>query len=211
MHVVTISATYGAGGAYIGPAVAQRLGVPFVDRAIPVAVANDLGIPVDDALSRDERVRGWLSRIVAAAAPLGAEYMIDPEHDRSVLLTDGAVLRCTEGVIRKAIHGGGGVILGRAAAIVLRDHPGAFHVRLDGEPERRVRQVMDAQGISEREARESMARNDKARVAYVRHFYDADPADPHYYDLVLDSTRIPPETCTDIIVTAVEACARRRT
>src|SRR4051812_2990667 len=209
MHVVTISATYAAGGAFVGPAVAERLGVPFVDRAIPVAVANDLGIPVDDALSRDERVRGWLSRIVAAAAPLGAEYMVDPEHDRTALLTDGAVLRCTEGVIRKAIHDGGGVILGRAAAIVLRDHPGAFHVRLDGDPDRRVRQAMAAQGLSEREARESMARNDKARVAYVRHFYGADPADPRHYHLVLDGTRIPVETCTDMIVAAAQACARR--
>ena len=44
MHVVTISATYGAGGALVGPEVADRLGVPFVDRAVPVAVANDLGI-----------------------------------------------------------------------------------------------------------------------------------------------------------------------
>jgi cytidylate kinase len=209
MHVVTISATYGAGGAFVGPAVAERLGVPFVDRAIPVAVANDLGIPVDDALSRDERVRGWLSRIVAAAAPLGAEYMIDPEHDRSVLLTDGAVLRCTEGVIRKAIHTGGGVILGRAAAIVLRDHPGAFHVRLDGDPERRVRQAMHTQGIAEHEARDAMARNDKARVAYVRHFYGADPADPRHYHLVVDSTRVPVETCTEMIVAAAEACERR--
>jgi cytidylate kinase len=207
MHVVTISATYGAGGTLVGPAVADRLGVPFVDRAIPVAVANDLGIPVDDALSRDERVRGWLARVVAAAAPLGAEYMIDPEHDRTALLTDGAVLRCTEGVIRKAVHTGG-VILGRAAAIVLSDHPGAFHVRLDGHPERRVRHAMEAQGIPEREARDAMYRNDKARVAYVRHFYDADPADPAHYHLVLDSTRIPPETCTDMIVTAVQACAR---
>jgi cytidylate kinase len=207
MHVVTISATYGAGGTLVGPAVADRLGVPFVDRAIPVAVANDLGIPVDDALSRDERVRGWLTRVVAAAAPLGAEYMIDPEHDRTALLTDGAVLRCTEGVIRKAVHTGG-VILGRAAAIVLSDHPGAFHVRLDGHPERRVRHAMEAQGIPEREARDAMYRNDKARVAYVRHFYDADPADPAHYHLVLDSTRIPTETCTDLIVTAVQACAR---
>ena len=206
MHVVTISATYGAGGALVGPAVAERLGVPFVDRAIPVAVANDLGIPVDEALSRDERVRSLLSRIVTAAAPLGAEYMVDPEHDRTALLSDAAILRCTEGAIRRAIHGCGGVILGRAAAIVLRDHPGAFHVRLDGHPDRRVRQLVDAQGITEREAREAMSRNDKARVAYVRHFYDADPADPRHYHLVLDSTRVPFEACTELIVAAVHAC-----
>ena len=210
MHVVTISATYGAGGAVVGPAVAERLGVPFVDRAIPVAVANDLGITVDDALSRDERVKGWLSRMLAATAPLSAEWMVGPEHARTALLSDIAVLRCTEGAIRNAVGSGGGVLLGRAAAIVLGDHPHAVHVRLDGDPERRLRQAMRVRGIPEREAREAMARNDKARVAYVRHFYGADPADPEHYHLVLDSTRVPLDACTDLIVAAVQSCAERK-
>ena len=101
------------------------------------------------------------------------------------------------------------MILGRAAAIVLADHPGAFHVRLDGAPERRVAQVVAAMGMSERAAREAMIRNDKARVGYVRHFYGADPANPHYYHLVLDSTRIPLEACIEIIVAAAEHCGAR--
>ena len=209
MQTVTISATYGAGGGLVGPAVADRLGVAFLDRAIPVTVANDLGIPVDDALSRDERVKGWLSRMLAAAAPVSAAYMVDPDHDRSVLLSDTAVFRCTEDAIRKAAHGGG-VILGRAAAIVLADHPGAFHVRLDGDPERRVRQAMTLSGLTEQEAWNAMARNDKARASYVRHFYAADPGSAEHYHLVLDSTRVPLETCTDIIVAAARSCGRRR-
>jgi cytidylate kinase len=210
MYVVTISATYGAGGALVGPAVAERLGVPFVDRAIPVAVADDLGITVDDALSRDEQVGGWVSRLLTATAPLSAEWMIGPDHPRTALLSDSALIRCTEGVIRKAVSGEGGVILGRAAAIVLRDHPDAFHVRLDGDPDRRIRQAMALQGVSERDAREAMDRNDKARTAYVRHFYGADAASPRHYDLVIDSTRVPIETCTELIVSAVRECSGRR-
>ena len=210
MGVVTISATYGAGGAFVGPAVAQRLGVPFLDRAIPVAVANDLGIPVDDAVSRDERVSGWLSRLLAATAPMSVEYMADSAHDRTALLTDADVLRCTEGAIRKAVLAtGGGVVLGRAAAIVLRDHPGSFHVRLDGPPDRRVAQASAQTGVSERAARAAMQRNDKARLAYVRHFYGADPADPSHYHLVLDSTRLSLDACTEIIVAAARSCGQR--
>jgi hypothetical protein len=37
--VVTLSASFGAGGSVIGPRVAEELGLPFLDRAIPVAVA----------------------------------------------------------------------------------------------------------------------------------------------------------------------------
>ena len=205
MRGVTISATYGAGGSVVGPAVAERLGVPFVDRAIPVAVANSLGITVDEALSRDEQVKGWLGRLLASTAPMSAEWMVIDEHPRSALLTDSEVRRCTEGVIREAVRGEGGVILGRAAAIVLRDRPRTFHVRLDGDPERRVAQAMAASGISRQAARDALTRNDRARSAYVRHYYAADAAGCQHYHLVLDSTRVPLETCVDIIVAAAES------
>src|SRR5688500_19330428 len=63
MRVVTISATYGTAGSQIGPAVAERLGVPFVDRAIPGAVAEELGCTLEEALAHDDRAEhglGWL-------------------------------------------------------------------------------------------------------------------------------------------------------
>ena len=49
MGVVTLSASYGAGGSEIGPAVAAALGLPFVDRAVPVEVARKLDVPRDEA------------------------------------------------------------------------------------------------------------------------------------------------------------------
>jgi len=46
---------------------------------------------------------------------------------------------------------------------------------------------------------------DRARMAYVRHFYDADPRDPDLYHLMLDSTELPLETCVELILTAARA------
>ena len=66
-------------------------------------------------------------------------------------------------------------------------------------------------GITERAAREAMTRNDKARVSYVRHYYGADPANPRHYHLVLDSTRIPLDVCTEIIVDAARSCGASST
>jgi hypothetical protein len=207
-HVVTISASYGAGGAFVGPAVAEKLGVPFLDRAIPVAVANDLRIPLEDALSREEQVQGWLSRMLVAAAPFSVQWAGASTPPPGALLPDEHVHACTERAIRSGIRERGGVILGRAAAIVLRDHPTALHVRLDGDPERRIRQAMSLLGVGEREARTAMTRNDNARTAYVRHYYRTDPAGPEHYHLVLDSTRIPLDACTEIILKAVGVVGR---
>lgn len=206
--VVTISASYGSGGAFIGPAVAEKLGVPFLDRAIPTAVANELGIPLEDALSRDEQVQGWLSRMLTAAAPATTDWMVGTVPPPGALLPDAHVHACTERAIREGIRERGGVLLGRAGAIVLRDHPTALHVRLDGHPERRVRQAMSLLGVSERDARDAMSRNDNARTAYVRHYYRTDPASPEHYHLVLDSTLIGHDDCAELILAA--AAARRR-
>ncbi|GAA0903027.1 cytidylate kinase-like family protein [Pseudonocardia zijingensis] len=206
--VVTISASYGAGGAFIGPAVAERLGVPFLDRAIPTAVANELGIPLEDALSRDEQVQGWLARMLTAAAPATTDWMVGAVPPPGALLPDAHLHACTERAIREGIRDRGGVILGRAAAIVLHDHPTALHVRLDGAPERRIRQAMDMLGVSEQEAREALRRNDEARTAYVRHYYRTDPASAEHYHLVLDSTLIGHDDCVELILAAADA--RRR-
>src|SRR3954470_23526042 len=68
--VVTISATFGAQGSVIGPAVAERLGTPFVDRAIPYTVAADIGCTLEEALDHDDRAEHGLGRILASAARL---------------------------------------------------------------------------------------------------------------------------------------------
>ena len=70
MTVVAISAAYGARGGLIGPALAERLGVPFVDRVITNRVAGELDVTVDEAhrmweppgVSFLERILSSLSR-----------------------------------------------------------------------------------------------------------------------------------------------------
>ena len=58
MTLVALSGAYGAGGSRIGRMLADRLGVPFLDRAIPAAVAEELAVPLDDAQAHDERLGG---------------------------------------------------------------------------------------------------------------------------------------------------------
>jgi shikimate kinase len=43
--LVTLASLYGAGGSVVGPRVAERLGVAFLDRAIPDRVAKQTGLP----------------------------------------------------------------------------------------------------------------------------------------------------------------------
>jgi cytidylate kinase len=100
---------------------------------------------------------------------------------------------------------GGGVVLGRAGAVVLADHPAALHVRLDASREARLRRVMAHEHMPEGEAAALLDETDRAWESYVRHFYKTDPRDPRLYHLMIDSTAISLETCSDLIVTAAMA------
>ncbi|NEK57499.1 cytidylate kinase-like family protein [Geodermatophilus sabuli] len=201
--VVTISASYGAGGADVGPAVAERLGLAFHDRAIPVEVAGRLGVSLAEAEANDERVARGLWRIVASLGampdPVGGVVPMAPQPD------ERAYRQQTERILHEIADGPGGVVLGRAAALVLRDRPDALHVRLDGPPEQRLAAAVARTGHSREEVRRDLAGNDAAREAYVRHFYRCDPAAAGNYHLVVDSTALPLEAVVDLVVTAARA------
>jgi cytidylate kinase len=199
--VVTLSASYGAGGSVVGPRVAELLGAPFLDRAIPTEVSTRLAVPLDEVLVHDDRAEHGLGALIASFARIpmyvGAGVV-------STIADERAYKDEAERVIR-ALAQEGGLILGRAGALVLADHPTALHVRLDASADARVRQAMRLSGLDEAEARREQRDADRARDAYVKHFYGADPSDPRLYHLVLDSTAVDLETCAELVATAARA------
>jgi hypothetical protein len=209
--VVTLSASFGAGGSYIGPRVAEELGLPFLDRAIPVAVAEALAVPVTDVMAHDERRAPGLGRLLAnlarAAAAPDTAFGSAPTAARASLgdQPEQAFRDQTERILHRVADTEGGVILGRAAAIVLRDRPLALHVRLDGPVEARVQRAAGFESIDEDQARKLLVETDRAREGYVKHFYKCDARAACHYHLVLDSTAFELDTCVGMIVVAARA------
>jgi cytidylate kinase len=215
--IVTLSASFGSGGSVVGPQVAERLGLPFLDRAIPVAVAEALAVPMADVMAHDERRTSGLGRLFASIARAAAlpdtEFGTVPSAARASLgdQPEQAFREQTERVLHQIASTDGGVILGRAAAIVLRDQPDALHVRLDGPLDARVQRAVGLEGIDEEQARKLAAETDRAREAYVKHFYKCDARNASHYHLVLDSTVLELDTCADLIVAAARARMLPRT
>jgi cytidylate kinase len=204
MTLITLSAPYGAGGSQVGPAVAERLGVPFVDRAIPTGVAERLAVSLAHAEQRDEAVGSWLSRALLSFGQVGPVLGGATPVPEEVL-GDDAFRRATEDVLCQHAAGDGAVILGRAAAVVLGSLSGALHVRLTGPVGARIEQGMRLEAVDRATAERHVAETDRAREAYVQHFYRTNPRDPDLYHLLIDSTAIPLRTCTELIVNAALA------
>jgi len=204
MTLVTLSASYGTGGSRIGPELAAELGVPFVDRAIPAAVAERLAVPLEEVLAHDETQGSRLDRLLRDFAPAvqvyaGGGAMIPTAYE------EHGYVEATEQVIREHAARGEGVILGRAAAVVLLDDPRVLRVRLDGPVEARLQQAMRGEGIDRKTAKRRMKQTDGARDAYIQHFYRRDSHDPSLYHLMIDATAFSISACVQIIAMAARA------
>jgi cytidylate kinase len=199
--LVTISAAYGAGGSVVAPALARRLGVPFLQRA----TTTSGGIAAEAAAERlhpEEASSTPVHRLLASftqAMPAGPTQSPPPARH-----LDESLRQQSEDGIRGLAATGSGVILGRGAAIVLGKDTG-FHVRLDGPAERRAVQGAEIESLSPDEARRHLDAADRARTAYVRRLYRADPADSRHYHLVIDSTALPLDTVIEIILAALSS------
>jgi cytidylate kinase len=165
---------------------------------------------VTDVEAHDERRMSGLGRLLAslaraAAAPDAAFGSIDATRTALGEQPEEAFKVQTEQVLHRVAATDGGVILGRAAAIVLREHPQALHVRLDGPKAARLARATRLEGVDEERARKLCAETDRTREEYVKHFYRCDARDALHYHLVLDSTAIELDTCVDLIVLAARA------
>jgi cytidylate kinase len=199
-RLVTVSASYGAGGSVVAPALARRLGVPFLQRATTSTGGSSGPEPCFERLDPQEASLTPAHRLLASLGqtiPLGPTQSPLPARHQ-----DESLRQYCEEDIRRLAADGAGVILGRGAAVVLGKDRG-FHVRLDGPPALRVAQGAEIEGIGTAEAQRRLAAADRTRDAYVQRLYRADPGDARHYHLVIDSTALPLDAVTALIEQAL--------
>lgn len=202
--VVTLAALYGAGGSIVGPLVAERLGVPFLDRAIPEAAAQRTGRSDEPVVDVDENPRSGRERLTAGLSRLSTiTGGVGGSHEQ-IDIDERSVRSRIEAFLAEASRTGG-VAVGRGGMVVLRSVPWALHVHLGGPASSRVRQRMDQESIDRATAEAQQEAEDRARRAYVRRVYGADGSSPDWYHLMLDGTAVDLDTCVEVIVMAATA------
>lgn len=203
VRVLTVSATYGAGGSVIAPGVAHALGLDFFDRLIHGDETRNVD-SIKERLTREERDQAPPGRIVSGLSSLSSTIGL-PVVGLDDLDPRGQLRRQVQTSVSRVAADAGGVILGRAAAVVLGTHPTAFNVRLHGPSDRCLRQGATIEGVTESVARQHQADSDRSWGRFVTRLFDRDPADPKLYHLVLDSTVLPLDASIALISGAARA------
>jgi len=183
-RALTVSREYGSGGAEIAALVANSLGWRLVDSALLAEISNKANVPLADVAALDERRDPWLHRISRPIWGSGADGMSDVFPVE--IFDADAEADVARVVIEEAYRVGNCVFVGRGSQCVLRDKPDVFRVLVYAQWKDRVRRVQARvpPGANVNSLLQSM---DARRLEYVRAHYGEDAADPHLYDLLIDS------------------------
>jgi cytidylate kinase len=188
--VVTLFESYGSGASYIGPRVAQALGVPFQSQAFSSE-------EIENAEAERER-EGPLARVFAA---MGGSYGLEGPAVAMAQRDDYDVVMANTRKVQEEARQGG-VIMGRNAALILANRPAALHVKLDGPLAQRIERAARESGISIERAAKRQKREDQVRADMSLQLYGWDPRETERYDLVVNTGTMDLDACVEIIVQA---------
>ncbi|HEX8203141.1 MAG TPA: cytidylate kinase-like family protein [Isosphaeraceae bacterium] len=186
-----ISREAGAGGGLIGRLVATRLDWKLYNHEILEAIAHRMEVTAEEVEALDElapsAIQDWL-------LPLREEYYAPQE----------AYLDHLAKLIEAIGRAGESVLVGRGSGYMLpRDE--ILSVRIIAPPRARAQHLAERMGVSVRTARMAVRDLDRRRARFARTMFRVDPADPHLYDLVLDSHSLSMPVAVEILVRAIQA------
>lgn len=218
MAVITVSSEFGAGGPAVAKQVAKRLGWDYVDKDVLHRIALNLGVSTEQVEAFDEgrysRLRGFLSTIFdfealkkSATLASGSEsegvyddreeipyqYQVKGWVDRDIYRQ--MVARVISGIAQR----GNAVIKGRGSQCILKDVPGALHVRFVATLEDRIAGTMKYRGIDRKAAEVLIAQMDKRGADYVQGYFGCDLEESSLYHLVLNSSKFDQDACVDLL------------
>jgi cytidylate kinase len=186
-----ISREAGAGAGTIARLVGERLDWKVYDHELIDAIARRMEVPIEEARAFDELapsvIQDWL-------LPMREEHYAPHEAylDHLAKLV-GAIGRI-----------GDSIIVGRGAGFLLSREE-TLTVRIIAPRKVRAQRLADRYGIGPRTARRAARDQDARFLRFARVMHRVNAADPHQYDMVLDSHSLGLNMCADLLVKTIES------
>ena len=204
--VITLNRELGSGGRTIGRLIAERLDVPFYDKALINALEEKYGLTPDEIERMKGRSHSWwadFKRAMNIGAELNAKqysnYQIDAEKLPDALSTD-EIFATEQEVLRGIAADESCVIAGRCGFYVFREHPNHLSILIQASMESRVARLASKRNITTEKARDIIEHVDKMRENYVNKYTGTSRYDTRNYDLVLRVDGKTEEELADIIM-----------
>ena len=205
--VITINRELGSGGRTVGRLLAEKLGVPFYDKAVIKALQEKYNISPEEIERLKGRKHGWwadVERILKIDSGMGMNYYLPQKGDAPDLLTTDEMFKTETLILQDLAAEESCVVAGRSGFHVFRLHPNHLSVLIQASMESRVERIMRKQNMTEEEARKTIERVDKMRENYVKKYTGTSRYDTRNYQLVISADGKTEEQMADLIMQYIE-------
>jgi cytidylate kinase len=169
-RLISLEREFGCGGGPIAARLAERLGWKLWDKLLTEEIARLANVDPSAVKRCDERMDSRIHRFTKAF--WRGSYERGTALGHHIFDTDRMMTMMQE-IMDRIGREGNAVVVGRGAPYFLRANPCAFHVFLYAPRAEKIRRML-ASGYSERDAEDQVDSVDRERIAYVKHYFDAD-------------------------------------
>jgi cytidylate kinase len=189
---IALSREAGIDAGAVAQIVGQRLGWRVWDHELLAAVAARLHAPTSQLETLDETHVSWLQESLESFLAMHMVSQIAYVHHLAKL-------------VQELGERGDCIIVGRGASHLLPLET-TLRVRLVAPLSARVVMMSRLQGATKPErAQRQVEKIDRQRTLFVQEHFHKNPADPTNYDLVLNTARLAPDDCAEMIIEALHA------
>lgn len=204
LPVITIARQFGSGGHELGEKVAERLEIPFFDKALIAMAAKESGFSEEVFADVDEKATNSLlySMVMGSYAFGGRMAGINemPINDRLFIIQSD--------IIKKAAAEGPCVVIGRCADYILREHPNCLNIFVHADKDHRVERILEKNMTDRKKASDFVAKKDKQRANYYNFYSNNKWDELTNYGLTIDTSIFTLDEATDLVVEAARKLDR---
>jgi cytidylate kinase len=184
-RVVTLEREYGCGCAGIAAELAGRLRWKLWDHLLTEEIAKQANVDCGTVERREEKVDGTFYRL--AKTFWRGSYERSMPIAESLTFDADCMVAMMEGITARIAGEGNAVVVGRGAPYFLRERQDTFRVFLYAPREEKIRRLLAA-GTSQSEADELVDTVDRERIAFIKHYFDADWPTRALYHLMINTS-----------------------
>ena len=182
-RLITIEREFGCGAASIAKQLAGRMGWKLWDHLLTEEIARIAQVDPSAVKRCDERMDSRLHRL--AKVFWRGSYERSSQLGNQIFDTD-RMMAMMQDIMNGIAEQGDAVVVGRGAPYFLREFPDVFHVFLYAPRAEKIRRIM-AERHDRDEAEELVDSIDRERIAYVKHYFNADWPTRSLYHVMLNT------------------------
>ena len=204
-YVITINRELGSGGRTVGRKLAEKLNVPFYDKALINELKKKFNLDTEQIEKLKSGKSDWWREFINSALYLGQGmnelwYYQRMTGKEGYLVTSSDMFEQDKEILTRVAEEESCIVAGRSGFSVFANHPNHLSILIQAPLEHRIQRIMTKQELTREEAEKIIKKVDEMRENYVKKYSGTSRYDTRNYDLVINMEGKTEDEAVDLIL-----------